>query len=219
MGPQNDGGYLLPDDLKGLTSCFSPGVSFVSGFEVACATLGMNVYMADGSVKSPPDSHPRFHFLENFIGAYSHDEFITMEQWVDLTKPDPKTDWMLQMDIEGAEYEVLLNLSERLIKRFRIIVIEFHLMDYLFDQLFFLLAESAFRKLLGHHSCVHIHPNNCSSVITADGLELPKTMEFTFHRRDRIQHPEPTTEFPHPFDSQCVPHFKPLNLPSCWFKL
>ena len=32
MGPNGDGGYLIPDDLEGIEACFSPGVDQVSGF-------------------------------------------------------------------------------------------------------------------------------------------------------------------------------------------
>ena len=30
LGPNGDGGYLVPDDLDGITHCFSPGVAAVS---------------------------------------------------------------------------------------------------------------------------------------------------------------------------------------------
>ncbi len=217
MGPTTDGGYLLPDDLDGISTCFSPGVSFVSGFELECASRGMDVYMADASVEAPPDAHPRFHFSKKYLGAHSHGEFITMEQWIEAAQPDPSADWLLQIDIEGAEYEVILNLPERYLKRFRMIVIEFHWLDYLFDDAFFRLASSAFRKLLSHHSCVHIHPNNCSVTVSSGGIEIPKIMEFTFLRNDRIQDREPAIRFPHSLDYECVPHFPSLILPACWY--
>ncbi len=217
IGPTTDGGYLLPDDLQGIGTCFSPGVSMVSGFELECASRGMEVYLADASVDGPPDSHPKFHFSKKYLGAHSHDEFITMEQWIETVKPDLSTDWLLQIDIEGAEYEVILNLSDHYLKKFRIIVIEFHMLDYLFDDGFFRLASSAFQKLLAHHSCVHIHPNNCSATVISRGINIPKIMEFTFHRNDRIQVRKRATRFPHPLDCECVPHFPPLSLPACWY--
>lgn len=33
IGSSNDGGYLVPDDLDGIKSCFSPGVANNSDFE------------------------------------------------------------------------------------------------------------------------------------------------------------------------------------------
>jgi hypothetical protein len=47
LGPEGDGGYLVPDDLAEIEACFSPGVSVISGFEKACADLGIKVFLAD----------------------------------------------------------------------------------------------------------------------------------------------------------------------------
>ena len=43
-------------------------------------------------------------------------------------------DLLLQMDIDGDEYETLLSMPILLQKRFRIIVVEFHYLDYLFSE-------------------------------------------------------------------------------------
>ena len=37
IGPDSDGGYLVPDDLDGIRHAFSPGVSTESGFEAELA--------------------------------------------------------------------------------------------------------------------------------------------------------------------------------------
>lgn len=61
MGPAGDGGYLMPQDLEGIEACFSPGMAKVSGFEQACAGIGMKVFMADQAVAGPATRHPSFH--------------------------------------------------------------------------------------------------------------------------------------------------------------
>jgi hypothetical protein len=43
-------------------------------------------------------------------------------------------DLILQMDIEGAEWHVLLNVSRDTLRRFRIIVIELHDLERLMDK-------------------------------------------------------------------------------------
>ncbi len=40
MGGENDGGYLVPDDLEGIEYCFSPGVSNIATFELDCLNRG-----------------------------------------------------------------------------------------------------------------------------------------------------------------------------------
>jgi len=217
LGPDSDGGYLVPDDLDGITTCFSPGVSTVSGFELECASRGMDVFLADASVDAPPDLHPKFKFLKNYIGAYTRNEFITMEDWIEAMQPDRSGDWLLQMDIEGAEYEVILNLPERYIRQCRIIVVEFHTLDYLFDSGFYSLASRVFEKLLNQHTCVHIHPNNSGTIVISDDIAIPKMMEFTFHRNDRLNSKQPASQFPHPLDCDSVPAYPLITLPSCWY--
>lgn len=200
IGSDADGGYVVPDDLAGIAACFSPGVSNVADFELDCATRGMNVFMADASVEGPPISHPRFCFTRKFIGARTTGDFVTLADWVHDTVGEGTSDLLLQMDIEGAEYEALLATPGTLLERFRIIVVEFHFLDRLFSAPVFPLYGQAFDKLLHTHRCVHIHPNNVCGTIRVRDLELPQMAEFTFLRNDRVADCSFATQFPHPLD-------------------
>ena len=215
LGPAGDGGYLVPDDLDGIEACFSPGVSTVSGFERDCAERGMQVFMADASVDGPAEQHPRFHFSKKYIGAWSSGEFLSLDAWVQASLPSPAGDLLLQIDIEGFEYEALLAASESLLRRLRVIVVEFHSLDQLWSKPFFDLASRAFGKLLATHACVHIHPNNRSGSLHKGGLEIPPTMEFTFLRRDRCLRNVPRSDFPHALDADNTDR-RPMLLPACW---
>jgi hypothetical protein len=42
IGGDSDGGYLVPDDLENISSCFSPGVSDIFNFELP--SLLMNLW-------------------------------------------------------------------------------------------------------------------------------------------------------------------------------
>ncbi len=216
IGPDKDGGYLLPDDLDGIKACFSPGVSFESGFEKDCADRGMNVFLADKSVDGPSQQHPLFHFTKKFVGCSSTDAFITLDDWVASCISELESDLLLQMDIEGYEYEVLLSASARLMESFRFMVIEFHSLDQLFGRAWFNIASRAFYKILQTHFCVHIHPNNCCGVTRVRGLTIPRVMEFTFVRRDRYEPLSRQTAFPHPLDVDNTSK-KPVVLPPCWY--
>ncbi|MEM6885838.1 MAG: hypothetical protein AAF571_12485 [Verrucomicrobiota bacterium] len=217
FGPQGDGGYLIPDDLDEIQTCFSPGVSSMSGFEKACAQQGMQVFMADKSVDQPAEDDESFHFIKKFIGATSNEDFMTLSEWVDASIPDDHSELMLQMDIEGCEYEVFLSTPTCLIKRFRIMVVELHLLDQLWNQAFFQLANAAFQKLLQTHSCIHIHPNNRLRPVKKSELVIPPVMEFTFLRNDRFFKNEHRRTFPHPLDSDNMPG-PGITLPACWFR-
>lgn len=217
LGPIGDGGYLIPDDLEGIEACFSPGVGFYSIFEKDCADRGMKVFLADKSVDKPKQSHEHFVFTKKHIGIINNDSFMTINDWVESSLPDSKSDLLLQMDIEGSEYEVLLVVSDDILQRFRIIVIEFHSLNRLCSNPFFKLASKVFEKLLQTHTCVHNHPNNFSSSVKFKGLEIPEVIELTFLRNDRISSPSFAKIFPHPLDADNTEDHPSLPLPKCWY--
>lgn len=217
LGPAGDGGYLVPNDLDGLTQCISPGVSTSSDFELACAQRGMQVYLADYSVDGPATPHHAFHFTKRFVGATTSESFMTMDQWAHDIGLSPQDDLLLQMDIEGYEYETLLSMSDDLLKQCRVIVIEFHRLHQLWSLPFYRLASAAFRKLLQTHACVHLHPNNCRRSVHLHGVDIPRVMEFTFLRRDRFTGSSHATQFPHPLDEDNTNKPK-IVLPACWYR-
>ncbi len=216
LGPRHDGGYLVPDDLEGIAACFSPGVDRISGFELDCAGLGMEVHLADNSVEHPAESHERFHFTRKHLGVTTDDVTMTLDDWVQASHPGDD-DLLLQIDIEGAEFEVFLGASDALMRRFKIIVAEFHSLDQLWNEPFFNLASRAFEKILQTHHCLHIHPNNYRPVASRGGLEIPEVAEFTFLRKDRFTPSRQVGSFPHPLDSDNAAHLPPLPLPPIWY--
>jgi len=216
LGGDNDGGYLIPDDLEGLDFCFSPGVSDNSSFEEYCANQGMEVFLADASVDGPAASHPKFNFEKKFLGAVSKGNFMTLDKWFNDKAGLFKGDGILQMDIEGFEYEVLLGLSEEVLKRFRIVVLEIHNVHLLWSEPLFALYGAALEKLLETHACVHAHGNNCHPVVTRAGIDLPMTMELTFLSRDRVVLKEFVSKLPHPLDQPNLAHKSEINLGEAW---
>ena len=85
------------------------------------------------------------------------------------------------MDIEGAEYDVINSLDDEILKKFRIILIEFHQLHYLFDDFTFEKINSAFKKILKFFNCTHIHPNNSVDFVLKDKeIIIPPVLEFSF---------------------------------------
>jgi hypothetical protein len=212
FGPNRDGGYLLPNDLDDIRYLFSPGVSDESGFEKDCADRGMTCFLADGSVDGPLQNHPNFVFRKQFVGAVADSKYMTVDSWVSESIGDNDSDLLLQMDIEGFEYETLLAMPDELLSRFRIIIVEFHFLDRIWNEAYFNYVSVVFRKLLSSHSVVHSHPNNAISPVVVDGLEIPPLLEITFLRKDRINSRDFETRFPHELDVDCC-NKRPLVLP------
>ena len=217
VGPDGDGGYLLPDDLDDIQYAFSPGVSDQSGFEADLAGRNIQVFLADQSVDGPAEENARFVFDKKFVGAFTDADFMTLDDWKQRYIGDHKGDLLLQMDIEGFEYETLLAASSGLMQQFRIIVLEFHFLEKLLCRPWFDLVSRVFRKLLATHSVVHNHPNNCCGSVRALGIDLPRITEMTFYRNDRITERRYASHFPHPLDADNTPK-ETLVLPPCWYR-
>lgn len=218
VGPSGDGGYLLPNDLLGMTACVSPGVSLESGFDYEIAERGIPVHMADASVDGPAIQHARFHFTKIFFGSVTANNTTTIEEFC-LAIPgfSGGGDLLLQMDIEGAEWPVIQSMNSAFLRRFRIIVLEVHGLDNLFHAFTFDLIKASFDKLLEHHKVVHLHPNNCCGSVVSQGMEVPRVMEMTFYRTDRDTFERPASaEWPHPLDAENKPSNPALILPQIW---
>lgn len=217
MGSRLDGGYLDPDDLEGIAHCFSPGVAEASNLEYECAGRCMGVFLADDSVDQFAAQHDKIHFTRKFVGVTTNDIFMTLVEWVANSVENPDSELFLQIDIEGFEYEVFSAASDRLMRRFRIVVAEFHRLDHLWDKPYFKLASRVFEKILQAQVCVHIHPNNGRGSVHKGDIEMPLNVEFSFLRRDRIAETSFSTTFPHPLDIDNMKDQTSLMLPPCWY--
>lgn len=216
LGSAGDGGYLIPDDLEGIEYCFSPGVNRNSDFENALANRHIRSFMADYSVAQLPLQRPEFVFDRKFIGARNNEVFMTLGAWKDRYLPGYAGELLLQMDIDGAEYEVILNASSELLASFRIIVVELHALDRLFDPFAHQIMKVCFEKLLSDFYVVHAHPNNCGGATVYNGIEVPLVMEVTLYNRRRSNPGPYRQDFPHALDADNCPERRSVTLSGWW---
>ncbi len=219
LGSNHDGGYLVPDILDGIVACFSPGVSNMSQFELDCIERNIRVFMADKSVESPNLNVPKrqYSFIKKFIGCVTNDEYITMDDWVESSGLPVESELLLQMDIEWGEYISFINMSQSLLKRFRVMVIEFHGLPQLWNPTFFRFAQPVFNKILDTHICVHIHPNNGGGIVSKFEVDIPRFVEITFLRKDYVETIEFVNDFPHKLDRDNTQN-ESITLPRIWYK-
>lgn len=217
LGDFGDGGYLVPDDLRGIAACYSPGVSEQASFEMDMAKRGIPSFMADASVTHPPLDVPGAQFVAKFLGDKDEGQFMTLASWVAKTDPAPGADLLLQMDIEGAEYATLGAAPRDLLRRFRMIVIEWHhLPSVLTKPRFMAPALALVEKLREDFVTVHLHPNNVAGSVEIEGQAIPRVVEATLLRRDRLTCLRPAHALPHPLDRRHNPKRPALALPERW---
>lgn len=221
VGGASDGGYLIPDDLDGVRNCFSPGVDVKATFESELAqTRGIRSFMADASVSKPPLANELFDFEALYLGSCNDESTMTLSSWVERKVGDDDCEMILQMDIEGAEYEVFIETPMETLKRFRMMILEFHDLERLFDQKMLPVISAVFAKLSREFSIAHVHLNNCRSVVKRGSVSVPRVIEVSFIRKDRIQSVASNQPFslPHRLDEMCCPRRPDMVMPDAWWK-
>lgn len=214
LGADEDGGYLVPDDLDGIVACFSPGVDVWAPFESDMIARGIPCFMADASVDGPPIEGA--HFIKKFLGVVNDETTIRLDDWVAENAPSAG-DLLLQMDIEGAEWPVLLNASTEVLSRFRIIVIELHDLERLMDKHALQIVQAVFARLCQDFHVVHNHPNNYGKSVRKGNLVIPRVLEMTLLRKDRAEATGFASTFPHPLDRTNAPDQPDVALPAAWY--
>lgn len=158
-------------------------------------------------------------FLKKYIGVFDDAVYTTLDTWVRGTD-DFKSgeDMLLQMDIEGGEYLSLLGVSEQVLKRFRIMVIEIHDVENWGDPRFFQMVSTFFDKITRHFWVVHNHPNIYGGQVNLGGFVAPQVFELTLLRKDRANPQGYCDQFPHPLDRPNNPDGPDLVLaaPMVW---
>lgn len=222
IGGDKDGAYLIPNDLAGIAACFSPGTDTKIAFERELAQkFGIRSLMCDGSVDAS-----RLDLIEGmnvfkkvWLRDFDDSTTYSLNGWVELSDVPQDKDLILQIDIEGGEYAALLYTSQSVLKRFRIIAMEIHLLDQLDDTRFLNLNYMPLmQKLTSIFDLVHAHPNNCHSAIEISGILVPPVMELTFLRKDRNLGTKQKSLLPHPLDIVNVPHKPIIGLGWPWIQ-
>ena len=219
LGSDHDGGYLVPNDLKGISGCFSPGVDNKVQFEKDLAKQNIPSYLLDYSIDCLPEENKLFTFEKKYLGVNNDNMTINFNTWINkYFKKESNDEFILQMDIEGSEYEVLLNLENSLLKKFRVMIIEFHSFNNLLHPAGYRQINALFDKILEYFYIVHIHPNNIFPVINAMGISIPTLLEFSFIRKDRLDKKTKVTSLPNDLDQKNILNKEDIILPGYWYK-
>jgi len=187
LGGRHDGGYVMlepPEDSQRKIA-YSFGISTHAEWDLEMVRRGYEVFQYDGTVERSPAPHPliKFHRL-NITGDDSPPPGETNIARI-ISGHGHQDSWniILKMDIEGAEWGVLENISEEDINRFEQILVEWH--GFPTDDRPELERRLGLLRKLGRtHQAIHIHAPNGAAPTVLQGLRvLPQLFEVAYVRR------------------------------------
>lgn len=204
IGGDSDGGYVMAAPGNGGIA-YSFGVSAVSPWDLDMAERGFKVFQYDGSVNSGPDKHPNIFFHKFFISESP----ATIEPSKSLARilkdhsHEDERDIILQIDIEGGEWDFFAKISREDISRFRQIVVELHDIHTSPEK------YAVLEKIRATHTPIHFHYNNNvldSVFITSPGfIYNPHVVEISYVRNDVCDFREDGGYYPSRLDFPNIP--------------
>jgi hypothetical protein len=186
VGGANDGGYVMLDSIAPPTvaAAYSFGVGSDVSWDAAIAARGVDVYLYDHTVTTPPALPPRCRFTQIGIsGAHRDPRMRTLAECISLNGHAGRNDLLLKMDVEGAEWEVLEHATPETLGQFHQIVIELHELGLALDAGRHDSIMATLRKLSHSHQPVHVHANCMHVPIWIGDIVLPPVLEVTYVRR------------------------------------
>lgn len=185
IGSEGDGGYLMTDsDVKKSQFLISGGIEANNEFECELAELGVQGLQIDNSIDCPPTDHENLEFIRATLGLGERQSF-SVDSYLDSKK---SKNFVLKLDIEGAELEVINGIKRHNLKKVHVIVMELHSLDYVFMSEF----RTSLIDMLIHLKeselvpCF-ISPNNATSAEIIGGVLIPRNIEITFTRSNQVK--------------------------------
>ena len=183
IGSQGDGGYVLnEEDRDQTTSLFSGGIEDNNDFEMELAELGVSGLQIDNSIDEAPRKHQHLSFKKATVGTESGDfsvkSFLASQNEQRL---------LIKLDVEGAEWSTLDELSISELSSVICLVAEFHFLGKLNQSDFLERVMRVFSKIraAGLYPCF-ISPNNVTGVDIHGGVAIPRNLEITFTKKENI---------------------------------
>ena len=137
-----------------------------------------------------------------------------MDTWINNSENHNK---LLQMDIEGYEYEAINSISESNLRKIKIMVIEFHHFEQILTKMGYLLVKNVFQKILKYFEVAHIHPNNCCGTYKIKEMVIPSTLEITFLNKELTLKKEKIESIQNELDFKNIEHKPDIFLDKNWY--
>ena len=199
LGPYKDGGYVMLEPGYGGVA-YSLGISHYAPWDMEMAERGFKVHQYDASIADTPTPHPKIIFHPYFImdRPALPDNARRLPQELSANGDGDEKDIILQIDVEGAEWEIFAAMDEKTLGKFRQIIVEFHRLGFNADKLAIL------EKLRRTHTPVHVHYNNYGRKFQYinNFIYHPNLLEISYARNDDYIYTPCSQYFPTSIDAR-----------------
>jgi hypothetical protein len=213
FGSRNDGGYVLVNDLTNSDFLISMGIADDVNFEIDLSRLISGCHLYDDSIEKLPMYVENSVFFKERIGGYGNTSITDA-----INKVDPKLDLLLKIDIEGSEWEALVNLEPKELGKFRQIVVEYHWLEKILNDDDYPKILEVLEKMNQSHFVLNSHPNNNGDVLNIENILLPSVIEVSYLRKNDYQviyNPTNFLEILEPLNSPCNSEYPEVYLNGC----
>lgn len=216
LGREADGGYVVLKELaENAERLYSFGVADDISFERNLLALNPNcsIKLFDHTIEGVRSLlPPQMVFVKQGIAAEQRKNFSTLRQLAGEQKGS-----ILKMDVEWAEWDVLLGAHDGDLSDFDQIIIELHVVPAVyrrgehtpyftrfhsvvysgFNSWIFEKYVEAMEKLLRHYRIFHIHANNSLYPVEIDGVDVPPLLEVGLVNKKHVPNAQISkAEFP-----------------------
>ena len=203
-GRDEDGGYVIYDNPLGATHILGYGVDKDVSFENELTEAwGVKATIFDHTIDEVPLTSSNVTYVKEGIGAVDAPPLFSLDNHVKRFVPDG-SNFVLKMDVEGAEWDVLRNANLSHVSQ---LIVEFH--EPTGDH------TDVIQKINEMFYLVHIHGNNCHNQpwMYIDRVHvMPRYLECTYVRKDLVTAVPSTRKFPTPLDHKCRKEAPELDL-------
>ena len=182
IGGDGDGGYVMAE-LPAPSGAISIGIGPDVSWDRAMSDRGVPIACFDPTVRGLPSPVPNGRFFRVGIGA-NPPEYRPLDELVGLAGFTGRSDLVLKIDVEGAEWPSLASVTPEQLSAYTQIAIEMHDLRGLMDPRERGRILGVLNTLAAGHRPVHVHANNYDAVVRFGSLWFANAIEVTYVRAD-----------------------------------
>jgi len=223
VGNPYDGGYIMIEDfIKKDGIAYSFGVGRNIAWETQMSNDYNNIiHMYDHTVNGHNSKDPNLVFHKVGLGgsqyAGSNGKIQTIDNIILSNKHSKEKNMTLQCDIEGAEWDIFVDVPQKTLKQFSQMNIEFHWLGAMmtddvthidgYDRVI-----ETLKTLRKNFTPFHIHGNNHSRAFEIENKICGEVIEVSYVRNDLVEFSDDDVKFPTKLDTPNNPSRRDIKL-------